>query len=424
MRRSSILPAIVNRIKRDLIHNPLHVIFSVDVLGMTKSTLASLSKGFAELSTDRQFLQLRSKQVWSRRITGFSDGFLQGTEAFAQGVAFGVTGVLRKPVENARQHGFLGLAHGLGRAFLGFVVQPLSGALDFVSLTVDGVGASFSKCLDILSNKATAQRIRYPRAIRANGIIEKYSEREAIGQVPSSQRYVQFADETGGRDSFKCRKPVIKSRGFQSASSHAEEMRFKKHCVNFQKIWSSEQEYRSHCTLFPKQVIDDSTICSIWRPLCPNGYVSVGDVAHIGIHQPHVAAVYKYSERSFSLPVGYDLVWRNCASEYSFPLSIWLPRPPDGFAALGCVAVAAFDEPPLDSAYCVSAELAENTEFEEQMMWAAPDSYPWACFIYQAQSEALQFVALRQPKEDSDWKPMRVSECEPPRVSEASTDPK
>ncbi|KAG0473021.1 hypothetical protein HPP92_014878 [Vanilla planifolia] len=570
MRRSSILPAIVNRIKRDLIHNPLHVIFSVDVLGMTKSTLASLSKGFAELSTDRQFLQLRSKQVWSRRITGFSDGFLQGTEAFAQGVAFGVTGVLRKPVENARQHGFLGLAHGLGRAFLGFVVQPLSGALDFVSLTVDGVGASFSKCLDILSNKATAQRIRYPRAIRANGIIEKYSEREAIGQmilylaeasrhlrcadlfkepskyawsdyyedhfivpfqrivlitnkrvmllqalsldklakkpskilwdvpwdellalelakaghvkpshliihlkhfkrsesfvrivrcnvdeeegqesqavvicscvrrmwkahqadmkflslkVPSSQRYVQFADETGGRDSFKCRKPVIKSRGFQSASSHAEEMRFKKHCVNFQKIWSSEQEYRSRCTLFPKQVIDDSTICSIWRPLCPNGYVSVGDVAHIGIHQPHVAAVYKYSERSFSLPVGYDLVWRNCASEYSFPLSIWLPRPPDGFAALGCVAVAAFDEPPLDSAYCVSAELAENTEFEEQMMWAAPDSYPWACFIYQAQSEALQFVALRQPKEDSDWRPMRVSECEPPRVSEASTDP-
>lgn len=65
MRKSSIVPAIVNRIRRDLIHNPLHLIFSVDVLGMTKSTLASLSKGFAELSTDGQFLQLRSKQVKS-----------------------------------------------------------------------------------------------------------------------------------------------------------------------------------------------------------------------------------------------------------------------------------------------------------------------------------------------------------------------
>lgn len=63
MRKSSIIPAIGNRIWRDLIHNPLHLIFSVDVLGMTSSTLASLSKGFAELSTDGQFLQLRSKQV-------------------------------------------------------------------------------------------------------------------------------------------------------------------------------------------------------------------------------------------------------------------------------------------------------------------------------------------------------------------------
>lgn len=63
MRKSSVIPAITNRIWRDLIHNPLHLIFAVDVLGMTSSTLASLSKGFAELSTDGQFLRLRSKQV-------------------------------------------------------------------------------------------------------------------------------------------------------------------------------------------------------------------------------------------------------------------------------------------------------------------------------------------------------------------------
>lgn len=63
MRRSSIVSAIGNRVWRDLIHNPLHLIFSVDVLGMTSSTLASLSKGFAELSTDGQFTHLRSKQV-------------------------------------------------------------------------------------------------------------------------------------------------------------------------------------------------------------------------------------------------------------------------------------------------------------------------------------------------------------------------
>ncbi|KAK8578934.1 hypothetical protein V6N12_069276 [Hibiscus sabdariffa] len=183
MQRSSIVPAIVDRIWRDLIHNPLHLLFSVDVLGITSSTLASLGKGFAELSTDGQFLQMRSKQVLSRKITGVADGFIQGTEALAQGVAFGVAGVVRKPVENARQNGLLGLAQGIGRAFLGFLVQPVSGALDFFSLTVDGIGAGCSKCLEVLNNKRTFQRIRNPRAVRADGILREYSEKEAIGQM-------------------------------------------------------------------------------------------------------------------------------------------------------------------------------------------------------------------------------------------------
>lgn len=63
MKKSQVLTAVTNRIKRDLVHNPLHLIFSLDVLSMTKSTLASLSKGFAELSIDGQFVQLRSQQV-------------------------------------------------------------------------------------------------------------------------------------------------------------------------------------------------------------------------------------------------------------------------------------------------------------------------------------------------------------------------
>ncbi|XP_073000916.1 uncharacterized protein [Typha latifolia] len=566
MRKSSIVPAIVNRIRRDLIHNPLHLIFSVDVLGMTKSTLASLSKGFAELSTDGQFLQLRSKQVWSRRITGVGDGILQGTEAFAQGVAFGVSGVLTKPVENARQHGLLGFAHGLGRAFLGFVVQPLSGALDFVSLTVDGISASFVRCLEILSNKSITQRIRNPRAIHADGVIREYSRKEAVGQmvlylaeasthlgctdlfkepskyawsdyyedhfivpfqrivlvtnkrvmllqcldvdkmdrkpckiiwdvpweellalelakaghqkpshliihlknfrrsesfvrlircnvdedeehdpqaviicssiqkiwkanqadmkiislkVPSSQRHVQFAwDEMDGRESHSLPRSMIKER----RSSSSADRRFVKHIVNFQKIWSSEQESRRRCTLFAKQVADDGTICSFWRSLCPDGYISIGDVAHIGHHPPHVAAIYRNSDGNFALPIGYDLVWRNCSDDYSSPVSVWLPRPPDGYVALGCVALADYEEPPLDLVYCASERIVEETSFEEQIVWTAPDSYPWACYLYQVQSEALQFVALRKRKEESDWRPVRISDSYPPRLSEGPSD--
>lgn len=556
MRQSSIVGSIQNRLWRDLVHNPLHLIFSVDVLGMTSSTLASLSKGFAELSTDGQFLQLRSKQVWSRRIGGVGDGILQGTEAFAQGVAFGISGVLRKPVENARQNGLLGLAHGLGQAFLGFIVQPVSGALDFFSLTVDGIGASCSRCLEILNNKTAFQRIRNPRAIHSDKILREYNEREANGQMilflaeasrwfgcteifkePSKyawsdryedhfvvpyQRIVLLTDrrvmllqcfsddnlekkpckilwdvsweqiltlelakagfsvpshliihvknfkrsenfvrvikcatenESHGRapqavtickrmrriwmahqsdvkipavkNEADTRNPLtkaaIKSRVFASAGSTSDERKLVQHTVNFSKIWSCEQELKGRCTLCRKQVSENSKIFSIWRPSCPDGYVSVGDIAHAGHHPPNVASTYLYSEKDFANPIGFDLVWRNCPDDYASPVSIWHPRAPTGYVSLGCVAVPAFAEPERISVYCIAESEVEEAVFEDQKIWSAPDSYPWACHIYQVQSEALHFVALRQPKEESDWKPMRVRNVPGPSVQLSET---
>ncbi|CAN8324888.1 unnamed protein product [Cochlearia groenlandica] len=558
IRKSSIVPAIGNRIWRDLIHNPLHLIFSVDVLGMTSSTLASLSKGFAELSTDGQFLQLRAKQVWSRRITGVGDAFVQGTEALAQGFAFGVSGVVTKPVESARQNGILGFAHGVGRAFLGFIVQPVSGALDFFSLTVDGIGASCTRCLEVLSNRTALERIRNPRAVHADGILREYDEKEAVGQmllhlaeasrhfgcteifrepskyalsdcyeehfpvpykrivvvtnkrvlllqcsdlekmdkkpskimwdvpwdevmslelakagsprpshlilhlknfrksesfarvikctvpeetdvlepqavricsvvrkmwksyqsnmknlilkVPSSQRHVYFAwNEADGRESKSySNKAIVKSRELSSSSSVSDDRKRVKHSINFSKIWSSERESKGRCSLCKKQVSEDGGVCTIWRPSCPEGFVSVGDVAHVGSHPPNVAAVYNNTNGVFALPVGYDLVWRNCLDDYVNPVTIWHPRAPEGYVSPGCVAVAGFSEPEPNTVYCMPTSLAEQTEFEEQKVWSSPDSYPWACHIYQVRSDALHFMALRLPKEVSDLRAIRV----------------
>ncbi|XP_047340944.1 uncharacterized protein LOC124944671 [Impatiens glandulifera] len=557
MRKSSVLPAIGNRIWRDLIHNPLHLIFSVDVLGMTSSTLASLSKGFARLSTDGQFLQLRSKQVWSRRITGVSDGIKQGTEALAQGVAFGVTGVVTKPVESARQSGLIGFAHGLGRAFLGIIVQPVSGALDFFSLTVDGIGASCTRCLEVLSNRTTLQRIRNPRAVHIDNVIREYNEREAVGQmilylaeasrhfgctdifkepskfawsdyyedhfsvpyqrivlvtnkrvmllqclapekmdrkpckilwdvpweellsvelakaggstpshlilhiknfrrsqvfvrvikcgleedslqaepqavriclavrkmwkthqsnmrsltlkVPSSQRNVCFAwSDAEGANSHRTMKPMLKSRKMSSSSPLPDERRFVKRSINFSKVWSSELDSKGRCTLCKKKAQEGSRVFSIWRPACPDGYVSIGDIAHVGRHPPNVAAVYRISDQLFAPPMGYDLVWRNCAEDYVNKVSIWYPRAPEGFVSLGCVAVDGYEEPEGDLVYCISESVVEETTFEDQKIWSCPNSYPWACHIYQVKSDALHFAALRQPREYSEWIPKRV----------------
>ncbi|OIT19104.1 hypothetical protein A4A49_43623 [Nicotiana attenuata] len=491
-------------------------------------------------------------------ITGSSGdgGSGKGTEALAQGVAFGVSGVVTRPVESARQDGLLGFAHGLGRAVVGFVAQPVSGALDFFSLTVDGIGASCSRCIEILSNKTTFHRIRNPRAIHADNILRDYSEREALGQVilhlaeesrhfgctelfkepskfalsdyyenhfmvpyqrivlvtnkrvmllqcvsadkmdkkpckimwdvpweelmalelakagypgpshliihikkfrrsqkfvrvikcnteeetevpqavricsvvrkiwkarqtdvaclqlkvPSSQRHVSFASiDNDGRDTFSQKKAIIESRELASWGAVSDRRKFVQHAITFSKVWSSERELKGRCTLCQKNVSEDGGIFSIWRPSCLlDGYISIGDITSVGCHPPNISAVYRYSDKLFALPVGYDLVWRNCSDDYTNPISIWHPHAPEGFVSPGCVAVPDFAEPEPNAAYCVAETLAEETVFEEQKIWAAPDSYPWACHIYQVRSDALHFVALRQPREESDWKPMRV----------------
>lgn len=107
-------------------------------------------------------------------------------------------------------------------------------------------------------------------------------------------------------------------------------------------------------------------------------------------------------------------MWRNCSDDYITAVSIWLPRAPEGYVSLGCIVVPSYDEPEPSDMYCVAESCAEETVFEEQKVWSAPDSYPWACHIYQVRSDALHFVALRQPREESDWKTYRVLDQQSP----------
>ncbi|GKA44551.1 pleckstrin domain superfamily protein [Tanacetum coccineum] len=149
-------------------------------------------------------------------------------------------------------------------------------------------------------------------------------------------------------------------------------------------------------------------------------YVLVGDIARSGTHPPNVAAVYQITDRLFALSLGYEKlirskynlenekVWRNCADDYTTLVSIWRPRPPQGYVSAGCVAVSSFTKPEPDLIYCMAESIAEETTFEEHQVWYAPDSYPWTCCIYQVQSPALHFVALRQPRDEAAWKHMKV----------------
>lgn len=71
-------------------------------------------------------------------------------------------------------------------------------------------------------------------------------------QVPSSQRRVHFSwSEADRRDLQGQTKAIVLSREESSSSSVS---RFVEHILNFDKIWSSEQQSKGRCTLCKKKV--------------------------------------------------------------------------------------------------------------------------------------------------------------------------
>jgi len=54
-----------------------------------------------------------------------------------QGFVDGVTGVVTKPIEGAKQGGATGFVKGLGKGFIGLVTRPTGGIVDFTSTSLD-----------------------------------------------------------------------------------------------------------------------------------------------------------------------------------------------------------------------------------------------------------------------------------------------
>ncbi|BBN04917.1 vacuolar protein sorting-associated protein 13A/C [Marchantia polymorpha subsp. ruderalis] len=561
MRKSQIGPAVTSRIRRDLIHQPLLLLSGVDFLGNASSTIGTLSKGAAQLSNDGKYLRLRSKKDRARNLSGVGDGLIQGTEALARGFAYGLTGVVTKPITNARQHGFVGFFQGVGKAAVGFVMLPVSGVLEFVSLTVNGVGVSCTNCFEIFDKESHVKRTRVPRAIRGDGILQKYDSNDALGQAllhlaqsgalfgfreafsePAKYAWSDFYEnhielpknkvlmltnrrvmmlvrpashfqkpeklftdpssiewevpwrnvlaveiaahlqsivvlhlrwntksfaqvikcyhgEPEGRVSHS--KKVVKSicevwkkygpdrhtvtseerrhahqlrlipaslrskrssnpgslrdDGLIETSSTAEARSLAREDVGgmtqevvlFRKIWISEQETGFTCSVCSLGTTP-AEICTIWRPQAPDGYVCVGDIVHQGVEPPAVATTYKNAEGMFAKPISYDLVWRNWKDGFTEHVSIWMPKPPQGYVALGCVAVAGYMEPDADACWCIREDLAEHTEFEDSIVWEAPVNSPWDCYIYPITCEALTFFALREHEHNAGVRPRRV----------------
>jgi hypothetical protein len=66
-------------------------------------------------------------------------GFRQGTAHLAKCLTSGITGALKKPAEGYSTGGFKGFAQGMAYGVAGLICKPTSGLLDLIANTTEGI---------------------------------------------------------------------------------------------------------------------------------------------------------------------------------------------------------------------------------------------------------------------------------------------
>ncbi|KAL6781279.1 hypothetical protein ACKKBG_A10495 [Auxenochlorella protothecoides x Auxenochlorella symbiontica] len=148
----------------------LSLVRNFGVIGGAGKVLGMLSAGVAKLSQSRSDLEQAAAAPVpeTKPISNFGDGFAEGAGAFGSSILRGLRGVVEKPREGARQRGFQGALSGVAKGLVGAVADPISGALDAMSATAQGMDAFMSKSKAELLELG---RRRLPRVMSVDGAV-------------------------------------------------------------------------------------------------------------------------------------------------------------------------------------------------------------------------------------------------------------
>ncbi len=133
-------------------------------LGAASKVVGSVSKGFAVLSMDDDFISQRGK-VSKAKPKHAGQGLLEGGKSLGTGVVKGLTGLVTDPLKGAQQNGIGGFATGLAKGLVGVVAKPVSGLLDATSATLQGIGNTTAFLLEDNDAFVENTRVRPQRFI-------------------------------------------------------------------------------------------------------------------------------------------------------------------------------------------------------------------------------------------------------------------
>ncbi|MEM7153834.1 MAG: alkaline phosphatase family protein [Myxococcota bacterium] len=123
---------------------------------------------------------------------------------------------------------------------------------------------------------------------------------------------------------------------------------------------------------------------SLWRPIVPEGYALLGDIAVGGHDAPTTPALSIVDDPLLVQPPrGFELIWQDTLSGGVNDVSIWNPIPPLGFVCMGAVAVAGYTEPEIPNLRCVHADLVQRglsaMTWDDAGSGALWDASLWTC---------------------------------------------
>lgn len=141
--------------------------------GAVSKITGAVGKGLAALTFDKEYQKKRRNQI-NRKPANLQEGLARSGKGLVMGVVDGVTGVFSKPISGARSDGVEGFFKGLGKGAVGLVTRPTAGVVDFASGSFEAVKRAAEMSEDVT-------RLRPPRFLKADGVVQPYSRKTAEG---------------------------------------------------------------------------------------------------------------------------------------------------------------------------------------------------------------------------------------------------
>ena len=131
----------------------------------------------------------------------------RNTRDLGKGIFDGISGVVLKPIEGAKDDGVGGFFKGVGKGVAGLVTRPTGGIVDFASGTFDTV----KRATEV--NDEVSERARPARHIHPDGVVRYYDRKEAAGA-----RIVRQVDKgrLAGREVYIMHENIIEDREVNS----------------------------------------------------------------------------------------------------------------------------------------------------------------------------------------------------------------